>query len=285
MLERRLGLGHLPGQRQPGLLRQLLIGVTLFILSAGLLFSNFIEIAPILTKLKLPANLLGFSGWEKSSIPLGKYLELRFGWEAEFIRRLLPAAAGTLLAAGFILLSILASVLRQRKYPRLAAQPAYLALTAFLLLGIALAPTNWLGGSEAAYDCAEGTLDAIEAAGRDLAAKIPPGSLVYWRGGKSIAPLLYVPGIRLFPQQMEGDYSYYLGGDREQLLRLGLMNAELDAEWLAQADYLLVEERLYRDWLKSAPALPEFEELAPTPPTAACYPGSEIHIFKRIGLP
>lgn len=276
-------------RRQPGLVRQLLIGIALIILSAGILFSNRSEVAPILTGLKLPVSLLGLAGWEKPSIQLGKYLELRFNWEPEFIRRFLSAAAGAALATGLILLSILVSALWSRESRRFTGRPTprplYLALVAFLLLGIALAPPLWLNGSQDAYDCAEGTLDAIEAAGRDLAARIPPGSLVYWHGGKSIVPLLYVPGIRLFPQQMEGDYSYYLGGDREQLLRLGLMNVELDAEWLAQADYLLIEERLYRDWLQAAPPLPEFDELAPTPPTAPCYPGSEIHVFKRLGSP
>ena len=37
---------------------------------------------------------------------------------------------------------------------------------------------------------------------------IPPGSRIYWFGQLSVVPLLYLPGVRIYPAQINGDYSF-----------------------------------------------------------------------------
>lgn len=282
-----LAVTFLRWQRQPSWPLQAIIAFLIVGLTAGIGFSTFNETSPALLNIELPAGLLGLAKLGRPTIELGKYLELRFQIESYPLKRLVPALFGAGIGISLLALAGLACWREQRKTGGKGSlfAPATLALSVFLLLGILLAPTRWMSGGRAVYDCSQGAMAGYEAAGRDLAQKIPAGSLVYWRGGKSIAPLLYVPGIRIFPQQMEGDYSYYLGGDSQQLLKLGLMNPELDAQWLAQADYILVEERLFKNWLGTSPPTQGYEEIQPTPPTVSCYPGSQIHIFQRILTP
>jgi hypothetical protein len=53
------------------------------------------------------------------------------------------------------------------------------------------------------------------------------GEQVNWEGGNAVAALLYTPGILLHPQQMDGDWNYWLDGDPELLSRLGSWNQSL----------------------------------------------------------
>jgi hypothetical protein len=126
-------------------------------------------------------------------------------------------------------------------------------------------------------------------AGKQLAGLIPPGASVYWKGGHSPAPLLYVPGVRVFAPQLNGDYSFYLTGETDILYRLGFWNEELARRWAGEADFILIQERFYEGWLKDwvnggGPA--QYEEAGVTVPTAPCggeiEAGSPVHVFRRI---
>ena len=133
--------------------------------------------------------------------------------EFGFLRRLIPTIAGFL--TGILILIITLGVIRvsdrikesKIKTASFQLPPyGYWALLIFLLAGILLSPTKALGGGRNEYDCSGDVIDSYQAAGNHLAEQIPPGSLVYWKGTLSSAPLLYVPGIRIYPSQINASY-------------------------------------------------------------------------------
>jgi hypothetical protein len=156
------------------------------------------------------------------------------------------------------------------------------ALVSLLVAGVLLTPTPVLGLGYRSFDCGGDVLASYRAAGEHLARLIPPSSQVYWKGGLSIAPLLYVPGVKIYPSQVNGDYSYRLDGDPDALERYGFWNHRLADGWLDEADFVLVEERDYRKWFKDWVDQDRFVELSPTPDLLACRDSSAIRVFQRI---
>lgn len=218
-------------------------------------------------------------------VGLGATLQNRLGLGAaeleQLARRALPALAGLL--AGLAVLA-LAWLLARRLARRAAGQrpsAGALALGLFLGLGFLLSPTVLLGGGYTTYDCQGDVISSYEAAGAHLADLIPPGSLVYWRGGNSAVPLLYLEGVEIFPAQLNGDYSLRKGGDPDALARYGFWSEALARQWAEQADFILIEERLFRGWLAERVEAGGFNELEPTPATALCRGSSSIHVFRR----
>ena len=77
---------------------------------------------------------------------------------------------------------------------------------------------------------------------------IPQGSVVYWDGGLSAAPLLYLPGVKIFPAQINSAYSFLSNGDTAELFRFGFWNEEMAAEWKATANFFIIEDKRYDSW-------------------------------------
>lgn len=267
---------------------QLLIIGILLAVSASVGYSAFEDISTQLLEIRIPGIFIGLSTDPSDFISLRKFLTQRYELENSLQRRLPPAILG--LGFGILILfiawmvKIVLSFLKKR-YPNFIHNSpsfGYWALIVFLAAAILLTPTTALGGGRFAYDCGGNTIRSYQIAGDHLASLIPPGSTVYWRGGLSAAPLLYVPGIKIYPPQMIGDYSYVTGGEPDQLFEFGFWNQELDHRWINEADYILIEERFFKGWLMEAVASGNFDELEPSPPTVTCYNGSQIHIFKNI---
>jgi len=210
-------------------------------------------------------------------------LSLKYAFEKQDLRRIIPTAAG--LFAGILLLVFAAALalLFTRNRSILGGQTSfgYWALIVFIVTGTLLAPTILFGGGLGTYDCSGDVIDSYAVAGNHLAHRIPPGSKVYWQGGLSVVPLLYVPGITIYPAQINGDYSYYIGGDTDTLERYGFWNDELAQEWIDDTDFILIEERSLKRWnLKNLdPNL--FDELSPTSPTVSCRGDAQIGIYQR----
>jgi hypothetical protein len=148
--------------------------------------------------------------------------------------------------------------------------------------GTVLLSTFVAGNQFADYDCGGDVLASYERAGQDLAAKIPAKALIYWAGGLSPAPLLYLPQAAIFPPQLNDGYSFRLGGAPDDLLRFGLWNQALAEQWLSKADYVLVEERGYGGWLASQLRPEAYDEIQRTPPVVSCRKDSAILIFRRL---
>jgi hypothetical protein len=117
-----------------------------------------------------------------------------------------------------------------------------IALVVFIVAGWLLRPARVLGSGYQNYDCGGDVIASYEAVGKSLSEVIPPGAKIYWRGGLSAVPLLYLPGVEIYPPQINDGYSFRESGDSQDLRRYGFWNQELAEEWMADADYVLVRE-------------------------------------------
>lgn len=280
---------------------QWLIALIILVFSAGMGYGAFEQISDQLYNLNIPRWVLGSP--EPGSALLGAVLINKFAIAAQDLRRLLPLIFGLVFGAAILVCTLAFTFLMLRYSKKQAApngvgavnplQPAhvnhasasfgYWALVIFLIVGFALGPTSALAGGYGTYDCPGDVIASYEAAGQHLARVLTPGALVYWKGTLSTVPLLYVRDIRIFPAQINDGYSMLeTGDDLGLVVRFGRWNEMLSHQWAEQADFILIEERSFRGWLRELVKGGGFEELAPTPPAAACRPDSQIRIFKRL---
>jgi hypothetical protein len=190
---------------------------------------------------------------------------------------------------GIVLLALLLTLalwlvlraLRSHQARAMAISFGALALIVVLVAGILLSPTQLLGGDYRDYDCSLNVIDMIENSGHELASHIPPGSTVYWDGGSDVAVLLYLPGIHIFPSQLDENYSYWLGGNSDALARYGFWNDSLMQQYLQHADYFIIQERnLNSNWVTFlAPST--MKEIQLSSQKRVCRPGDNLLLFHR----
>lgn len=200
-----------------------------------------------------------------------------------YARRVIPTMAGFI--AGGLWLITLWRLLRwfrerrsQHEYPTYGAA----LLIASLALGFVLSPTVVLGGGYDTYDCERDVLQSYETIGAQLNASIPAGSTVFWRGGDSAVPLLYLPSIQLYPAQINGDYAYRIGGDPAELVPYGYWNEQVGRNWIREADYVLVDVENNDGWIRAQLTNGPFTQVARTAsPAEGCQNESPIFVYAR----
>jgi hypothetical protein len=158
-----------------------------------------------------------------------------------------------------------------------------LALNLLLILGLILSPTKVLGAGSDFFDCAGMDVFAsYRNAGVELSQVIEPGSKIYWEG-RLLAIFLYMPDVKIYPPQMNHVHSYFIGGDAQTLLRYSQWNDELARQWLAEADYILVQntEKVYLtdEMLESG----EYVKVLSAPRAEKCRWQSVIQVYRRAG--
>jgi hypothetical protein len=255
-----------------------LICILVIVVSAGIGYANFQEIGPLLSELAVPrvkdGRLVG------GFAPLWGVLEGTLGLQIKTTQALLPVLTGLLV--GVILLLIMWGIYRWRKASaKSVTNFGFFALSIFLAVGLFLSPTKILGGDNVMNDCRGDVVAAEEAAGRHLAAVIPPGSQVYWHTPPSVVPLLYALDVNVYLPQINGNYALHQGGDEDDLLKLGLWNIDLSRQWKSEADYIIIEGWRYdSDWNEYFLS-EEYVELPPSPNIDPCHENSMIRIFRR----
>jgi len=228
----------------------------------------------------------GFS-IQPGTIPFWGLLENRYGLSYAESSRFVQGALGY---AGMLLLGILFGAVLlwlARQFPQFLAKRSELRLNSFassamlvlLLAGFVLSPSPFLGGGYRTYDCTENVIAGYERLTTELQDELPSDALVFWRGGRSAIPLLEIENIQTFPAQLNGDYSYRLAGNADDLERYGLWGPALLQNWLQNADLILVEKDLYRTWLQDALESGPYELLTTTDRLVDCSPRSEILIY------
>lgn len=272
--------------KQPRLWRQCLAVALVLLAAVGVGYGAFEDVSRGVLAAPVPRAVFDFPRLSSGSVSLAAALANKFGLDEAYLRRLDPALTGlvggvAILAAAALLNPRLAWLKRWLAPGQAAAWPSFGYRTMLLLLavGILLSPSRYLGGGRSQYDCGGDVLQGYRQAGEFLAATIPPGSQVYWQGGLSAAPLLHAPLIELYPAQINDGFNYYLDGDPEPLLKMGLWNVALSKRWLAEADYVLVEQSQFKGKLKEALRQGGFKKLAVSPPKVACQNDSAIMIF------
>ena len=273
-------------RRDPPIWRQVLVTVFVLLLSMALGYGAYAEIGnDFLPLLELRVPRVRSFQILPGSIELRGLLQNKFalatGEVVQIARFILPAIAGLIIGFGLLIAAILLARYLSRSGQRSQISFGSITIILFLILGYLLTPSAVLGGGYSTYDCRGDVISSYETAGKYLAQKIPNGALVYWQGGNSAVPLLYLPNAEIFPAQINGDYSFRLGGDPDALARYGFWSEVLAHDWAQQADYILIEERLYSGWLSRLVDAGGYDELDPTPQVAPCQGNSAIHIFRR----
>jgi hypothetical protein len=249
--------------------------VILLLTSVG--YSAQQEIGPTLLDFPLPRVKAGqiLSG----AAPLGAILENAFGVDYRLSRWLVSAFGGLLL--GIILLLIAWLIFRSRRTGvEFKRNKGLVIISVMLATGMLLSPTVVLAGAKQDRDCSRDVIASYESVGERLAEVIAPGHSVFWEGGLSVAPLLYLPGIKIYPAQINNGYSHRVGGNVDDLRRIGLWNDEMKEQWLEEADFILIEKPRYDDEWKEFLETGRFEELRATPSYLPCR-DVPLRIFRR----
>ncbi len=156
-----------------------------------------------------------------------------------------------------------------------------LALNLFLFFGLILSPTRVLGLGNDFFDCGgTNVLASYKKAGAELSQIIEPGSKIYWEG-RIPAIFLYMPNVKVYPPQLNHVHSYFVGGKSDVLLRYSQWNDELAQQWLAEADYIMVQntEKVYLtdEMLESG----QYAKVFSAPRAEKCRWQSAIQVYKR----
>jgi hypothetical protein len=264
----------LPGSFRALSIRQRMTAVAFVIVFAFLIgLGAHDQVGDALARLRLPRVWSWLRGDPAPGLPIWDVLETRFGLEYAFSRRTLSAAAGLL---GGLALAALSYALRRRLRDKGVGIPHL-----FLAAGLLLTPTSVLGNGFRTYDCGRDVLARVEAVGAELAGLIPSGTRVYWRGGDSAVPLVYVPEARLYPPQINGDYTLFDLDDTDALLQFGLWSDALSEQWLGEADVVLIETARYEGALRTAVGSAGLRLVTQTSEPYPCRPGSEILVFSQ----
>ena len=222
------------------------------------------------------------------SVSLQEILANKFGivfdqfTNIEAYRRILPAVAGLLVAGLYLLILWLVQRYFKKRLNRVVGF-GYLTLITLLVASIILSPTQLMGGMYTVYDCQVNSIQGYEQTGRYLASLIPAGSKVYWQSDDGALPLLYLPGIQVLPGQIFGRWSFSASPESEKVLKFGLWNKQLADSWAVNADFILVEERLFTTaWDDFFEAHSGYQELSSTPNMVPCMDRSGFRVFGKL---
>lgn len=273
---------HIPGWMQ----FVLVLSVLLFAIASG--FGAFSEIGNKLIEMRIPETFRDFPEFEL--ITLRKFLKVEQNIDFRDARRLIPTIVGV--GIGLIILISAYTVWYWKERRRTPSGDTihktsfgYWLLICFLITGTIIAPLFYFYNPSNASGCEKSFITASESVGIELADVIPPGSSVYWQAGDSMIPLLHVPGVQIYPPQLNGAYSFKIEGEDETdlLLKLGYWNSVLKDQWITEADFILVQDDLIDDDLRTY--LNDgntFIELGSTQPLNPCDESTQIRIYMRI---
>jgi hypothetical protein len=211
-------------------------------------------------------------------------LQLLAGNKLGWTFKQLSKAGGVILWLLFIFVPILAQMIRyfyrRKNLGSIWSTNLLPGITAFLIVLLSIT-TIVFGNLYRDYDCGKDAISANEIVGSYLEEKIPVNSRVYWGVGRAPIPMLYLPNRDIFPPQLNGDYTFMLQGDSQELLRYGYWDKTTSQNWLMIADYVLFEVRSVPYAGELGFQESQYDEIEWTPPTRPCETHSSIMIFKR----
>jgi 4-amino-4-deoxy-L-arabinose transferase-like glycosyltransferase len=263
------------GMRTSSRVMQFFVILLVLVFCTGIGFSLFESVGGWIYN--IPSPRMRDGQFLPGTVALVDILTNRFGLALTVIKRGVSSGLGLLVGLGTLLTAYF--VWRRTKSSRNQPDYAYNLISSFLVLGFVLAPLVNARGSQ--VECDQDLLAANEQLGVYLANIIPPNSLVYWDGGLSVTPMVYVPHVRIFPPQINSGYTYRDGGDADTLYRLSHWNSELNEQWKASADIFIIEAKRYSSW-KDFLNPQKFEEYQRPLTTPSCVDGAGLRIFHRL---
>jgi hypothetical protein len=261
--------------------------VLLIIVSAVVIgFGSYEQIGRQLLNLQIPRSILYLSHDSSGTMPLFNYFKKTYDYDFKTSRRVISGISGLMIAALILFIAVVVKWITKQRFRVSADQSSissavfgFWALIVFLLAGVLITPTVDLLQERNSFFCQRDIINSYRSAGQHIAERIPSGSKVYWKGGNSAVPLLYIPGIQLYPAQLNGDYTFKKYGDPEILDKYGYWSEELSEKWLNEADYILVQQRFFNEFYQERLYSDGFEELESTRPAAYCEENTHIRIF------
>jgi hypothetical protein len=161
-------------------------------------------------------------------------------------------------------------------------QAGFAAINLTLLAALLLSPTRALGKGNDFFDCGDtDVLASFREGGAYLAGIIPPGSKIYWEG-RLPAIFLYTPGVIVYPPQLNHVHGYYDGGDAEVLYRFSRWNDALARQWIAQADFVLLQKGFTQEWELQTVQGGGYLQLDSTRKLEKCEWQSVIDVYQRL---
>jgi len=209
---------------------------------------------------------------------LWQLLSNRFGWSYEFQKMFIPTLSALVVGVLLFILTFAAAKIVANKVKK--TQPDKLAFRLLLCAAVLATLLVQLDRTTYIAPCEQDVIESYRAAGAYLAQTLPEDALLYWEG-VPIVELLYLPDVRIFPPQLNQRFSFVIGGSPEKLVRYGLWNDALAQQWMAAADYIIVDEASFTAPFADRIAAQSFSELPPSPPYSRCSEGARIRIFKR----
>ncbi len=222
---------------------QWIVFIFVVLLSAGLGYAGFDRFGPWLMGIRFPAITRGLDPrrWTPF-ITLWDILSNKFHQDYWTSRVNVSIVVASILG---ILLVGLAAVgyreLAKRKHLN-GYSLGCLLLVICLILGVWLSPL--MGGEyHQGGICLVDIPKNYQKIAQELTDVIPSGSRVLWEAN-AVVPLLYAPGIIIYPAPIYAVFSFRVGGNAEELVRYGLWNDELASRWRAEANFIVTESDL-----------------------------------------
>ena len=273
------------------------IGLMLLVVAAPVLTKEFSRgrLFAIFTVIAVLVLGIGFSSHEDVSADFAKVMIDRLDqvrvWNLMLYFTKLPhlllfrlsfvlAVSLLVLVVGGIALRVV--YVRLKRNQADGGKTGLIAVNAFLIVGLILSPTKILGnGNDFFYCDGSDVLASYERAGRDLSDVIEPGSKIYWEG-RIPAIFLYLPDVKVYGPQLNQVHYYVNGGDAAMLERFNYWNDKLAEQWLADADYILVQQTemvyLNQEMLESG----RFVHVLDAPKAEKCRWQSVIQVYQRV---
>ncbi len=266
------------GRRFSGLATAMLIP-GLLALAAGAGLHLYREISgPILS---MPVPRIRELRFESGSAELWRVMLNRFGWEYPTQEYIFTALAG--LGAGLFLVTIAFGFwLLYRKKADISF--GWLVMVIFFTASLFLTGLPWFSAEKVVFVCEQDTIVSFEQAGQVLAENVPAGSIVFWDTHTDPSPaiLLYLKDFQIHPVLINGRFYHQEGVDVETALRANVWTDELGRQWMQEADYLLLNNKMVEYW-QSELQSGSFELVVTTPPVYACFPNSMLNIYQNTG--
>ena len=268
-------------EKRQSVIRFILMLILVLTFATGIGFGGFSVFGDQLINIDIPRIKTFFTTGHlpPGQVPLWDYLATTFGIPHNTSRMIVPEVAG--LIAGIVIL-VLGWVIwtLQRRKRIVAYSIGFITMMLFLTIGTLLAPSGVLGGGFTQWNCSGNVIQEYKQEGDYLARNIPAGSSVYWDGGNAVAVLLYVPKIHVFPQQLDGQWNFYNGGDSNTLARLSGWNDELAKLWRDEADVIILQQDNFPAW-QSYLSGSKFVEIQPLKIPMNCAPDTFLRVFIR----
>ena len=154
-----------------------------------------------------------------------------------------------------------------------------MAFAVFLVLGVILSPAPLFSPGSAVLACEDSVIDSHEKVAGQLQAMIEPGSRLDWELTSNML-LLYLPGVEIFPPQLNTGFNYVHGSDpseSDEIYRFGYWDEYLEKTWLEQVDYALVPGQKIDDW-QTELASGRWQQVGVTDPYESCRP-NETRVY------